>query len=346
MAAPRRFSTLPVILVLLAAGTFFPVFTTHAAQPSEDLAEDLAASGGLVPQSGNCSAARPDDERCVPVGPQGSPQPGGPILPPTPPPVTPPVPPGTPPVVPIPLIPGRQTGPPAHPHSPIAISGYAKATLHIKDDTQDVTYIGTTNGLIFYQRPVQDMEGNTQYVWGPHQDTGLVTWKAKGIEGYCAVEGQTTVSVTLIPFQESSTGQESSTVPGMALPLDPRVPAYGYLNMVGPDGGDLYSVMVKAFNPEAKLIKTCPGDPPTVTEEPFVAGYLLHILWQKNLYAGGNIVFKGRQSYDQGDLMDFTNLLPPGTQLPQVALDALNQTSSTGGIRRYTWEWALAGPLP
>ena len=196
MAASCWFSALPVILALLASGTSFSVLTTHAASPPES----ATASGGVVPHSGNCSAARPDEEGCLPGGPQGGTQPAGPILPPTP-----------PPVIPIPLVPGRQTGPPAHPHSPVAISGYAKATLHIKDDTQDVTYVGTTDGLMFYQRSVQDMEGNTQYVLFPLDDgagvvTGLVTWKADGttVDG-CTVEGHTTVRPTLISFEDSST---------------------------------------------------------------------------------------------------------------------------------------------
>ena len=341
MAVPRRFSLLPILFAFLAFSIFSSVVPAYAAPPPGY----LAASGGVVPQSGNCSAARPDDQQCLPGGP-GSPQGlGGPGVPPSPPPVTPPTPPATPPVIPIPLVPGRQTGPPPHPRLPAFISGKARATLHIKDDIQDVTYVGTADYLAFVQRPVQDMEGNTQYVLFPIDNgagvvTGLVTWKAEGTVGDCTVEGHTTVRPTLISFQDSS------AVPGSGPPLDPTVPAYGYLNVVGPDGGDFYSVMVKAFNPEAKLIKTCPGDPPTVSEEPFVAGYLLHILWQKNLYDGGYIVFSGQQSYDQGALMDFMNLLPPGTQLPQVALDALNQASSAGGTRRYTWEWALAGPLP
>jgi hypothetical protein len=41
--------------------------------------------------------------------------------------------------------------------------------------------------------------------------------------------------------------------------------------------------MISAFNPDARLTKTCPGNPPTVTKEGFDAGFLLHIVWRKNM---------------------------------------------------------------
>ena len=127
--------------------------------------------------------------------------------------------------------------------------------------------------------------------------------------------------------------------------LDPRKnptrPAYGYLNVVRLDGGDFHSVMVKAFDPDAKFRNTCPGDPPIVTEEPFAAGYVLHILWHKNTHENGRVRFEGTQSHDQGKLSDFMNLLPPGTPLPQEAIEALSQTSTSRTSSRYTWKWEL-----
>jgi hypothetical protein len=50
----------------------------------------------------------------------------------------------------------------------------------------------------------------------------------------------------------------SPGVPGLKAALDPSLPAYGYLNVVGPDVGDFYSVMVKASDPGARLRQTCP----------------------------------------------------------------------------------------
>jgi hypothetical protein len=46
-------------------------------------------------------------------------------------------------------------------------AGGAQASLHIKDDDQDVTYESDPVWLIFMKRSTQDMPGNTQYVWAP-----------------------------------------------------------------------------------------------------------------------------------------------------------------------------------
>jgi len=163
-------------------------------------------------------------------------------------------------------------------------------------------------------------------------------WMAEGREFDCTVQGKAIVTFP--------------TGPGGGTYLDPTEktagntyknitePAYGYLNVVGPDGGDFHSVMIKAFNPDARLIKTCPGDPPIVTEEPFEAGYLLHILSEKNTREDGRVIFQGHQEYDQGNPLDFLNLLPPGTAIPEKARQAL-QASGSGTSRLYTWTWKL-----
>jgi len=51
---------------------------------------------------------------------------------------------------------------------------------------------------------------------------------------------------------------------------------------------------------------------------------------------------KGKQTYDQGDPLDFLKLLPPGVVIPE-AKDARKtlQESGSGTSRRYTWEWEL-----
>lgn len=209
------------------------------------------------------------------------------------------------------------------------VHGWAKATLRVKNDSQDVTYVSSRANLRFKPRDLeyQDMEGNTQYDLLPT----AIKWTAAGTVNDCTISGQ--ILVTIPSFVNQ--------------PQDPARPAQGYLNVVGLTGGDFHSVMVSAFNPDPDVAftKTCPGDPPQVTKYASPAHWLLQIPSQPNVYDGSTVVFKGQKSYDQGKLMDFLNLLPPGTQLPQIALDALSRTSSAPGIRLYTWEWELK-PLP
>lgn len=223
------------------------------------------------------------------------------------------------------------------------VHGTAKATLHVKDDSQDVTYVSSRANLRFKPRalPVDkaardNVAGNAEYDLLPTS----VTWTAAGTVNDCTISGQ--ILVTIPSFVNQ--------------PLDPTRPTQGYLNVVGRDGGDFHSVMVSAFNPDPDVAftKTCPGDPPQVSKYASPAHWLLHIPSEPNVYGGSTVVFKGRKSYDQGNLMDFLNLLPPCTQLPQIALDALAQTSAAPGSRLYKWEWELkpvsgttsAGPPP
>jgi hypothetical protein len=214
------------------------------------------------------------------------------------------------------------------------VHGTAKATLHVKDDSQDVTYVSSRAHLRFKPRalPVDqaardNVAGNAEYDLLPTS----VTWTAAGTVNDCTISGQ--ILITIPSFVNQ--------------PLDPARPAQGYLNVVGLTGGDFHSVMVSAFNPDPDVAftKTCPGDPPQVTKYASPAHWLLQVPSQPNVYDGSTVVFKGQKSYDQGKLMDFLNLLPPGTQLPQIAIDALSRTSSAPGIRLYTWEWELK-PLP
>ena len=132
-------------------------------------------------------------------------------------------------------------------------------------------------------------------------------------------------------------------IPGIHLPMDPSRPAFGYLNLVGPDGGDFHSVMIRMFDPDARLIKTCPGDPPLVTEEKFDAGYLLHILWQKNTYTNGSVSFEGQQTYDMNNPLGLLDMLPPGEN-QEHARPFLNSAETSGTSVRYTWKWEL-GPF-
>ena len=337
--ACRRFRSWRVIAAIVALSVVASVPMARAAPP----ANGGTASGVVVPQSANCSVGGQQDAHCLPGGPGSPARPSGPIHPPVPPPVTPP---GTLPITPLAPPPGI---PPKE--LPNFIWGRAKATLHIHDDDQDVTYTSSDVPLAFFKSHDQDMPGNTQYLLFPKNlspapgEEGLLwmTWTVTGRVFDCTVDG--TAIVTLPAEPDSYRG------PGGGL-VDPRRdttrPAYGYMNVVGPDGGDFYSVMVKLSSPDAYYTKTCPGDPPIVTKEPFRAGYLLRILWRKNTYKDGHIIFKGEQSHDEGDPRDFLNLLPPGASehIPPEALEKLRQASGDGTSRRYTWEWELVGLAP
>jgi hypothetical protein len=207
------------------------------------------------------------------------------------------------------------------------VVGWAKATLRVKDDLKDVTYVSSRVNLRFKPRARDSSyeKPNREYDLLPT----AVTWTANGttVDG-CTISGQ--ILVTIPSFLNQ--------------PLDPSRPAYGYLNVVGLEHGDFHSVKVSATGPEALFTKTCPGDPPTVTTHAFEGGWLLHILWEKNIFDGTTAVYKGKKEHDFRKL-DVMNLLPPGTQLPQIALDALAQASADPGSLLYTWEWELK-PLP
>ena len=281
---------------------------------------------------GNCPGGSQQEEHCLPGGPGSPPAgPGGPIHPP----VTPPVPPpGTPPVVPPTSPPsGRpQATRPQDPELPLFVIGLAKATLHIYDADRDIVYTSSEVPLTFMRRIGTDKPGQTEYILAPVQGINQapgedgrklqMIWTVEGREFDCTVKGK-----AIVTFPAAPGG-------GMYLDPtdDPTQPAYGYLNVVGPDGGDFHSVMIKAVNPDADYTKTCPGDPPIVTKEPFKAVYLLHILSQPNTREDGRVIFQGHQEYDQGDPLDFLNLLPPGAAIPEEARRALQtQGSSTRG---------------
>jgi hypothetical protein len=209
-----------------------------------------------------------------------------------------------------------------------------------------VTYESNAVDLLFIKRPVQDMPGNTQYVLFPEVVGGdqpsllSVTWTATGQEFGCTIEGRAIITFPVEP---------DPNIPGRASLLDPTRhtgrPAFGYLNVVGPDGGDFHSVMVSAFDPDARVTKTCPG---IITKESFDAGFLLHTVWQKNTYEAGRIIFMGRQSFDSHNPLA---LLPPGADaaISDDIRKAISAASSSGPRTRYTWTWKLwhihpAGP--
>jgi hypothetical protein len=174
------------------------------------------------------------------------------------------------------------------------IEGTAQSTLRLRDDRQDVTYVSSTARLRFKPRTVQDQPGNVQYDLMPTS----VTWTVSGTQDDCTISGQTIATIPAFLDQ----------------PLDPTRPAYGYLNVVGVGGGDFHSLKVSAINPAATYTKTCPGDPPVVTQEPFRAGWLLQVLTQMNTHTGSAVTFSGTQTFDPDRFQD---------NLPQVARDFL-----------------------
>lgn len=204
------------------------------------------------------------------------------------------------------------------------VHGWAKATLRIKDDIQDVTYASSLVNLRFkpWDSEFQDVEGNTQYDLMPT----AVTWTANGVDvNGCRIYGQFLVT---IPQTERNK------------PPDPTLPAYGYLSIKGIGNSDSHGVIVAATDPGAYFNKKCPNSPEIIKH--FWPGTnLLNIPWEANSYDGDKVVYKGKKEFDLGKTYDFMKLLPPGTQLPQIALDALAQTSNATGTHLYTWEWKL-----
>ena len=325
LIALPRFRALPVVLAVAALSAVGSVSMVQAASPSEG----APVPGGMVSQSGNCPGGRQPDGHCLPGGPGTPAGSGSPIHPPV-----------VPPAVPPPGIPSATQS--QDPELPQFIHGWATATFHIHDDDRDVTYTSTSDPvkLLFQRRDKQDMKGNTQYVLAGDRGMDHMTWDVKGRVFDCTVEGK-----SFIWFPREQVGAHYS-FPGVYTPLDPSRPAFGYLNVVGPDGGDFHSVIIQMFDPDARLTKTCPGNPPLVTKEKFDAGFLLHILWEKNTRSeDGSVIFQGHQEYDQGDPLDFLKLLPPGAAIPEVARRAL-QTSGSGTSLRYTWTWKLFPGLP
>jgi hypothetical protein len=101
------------------------------------------------------------------------------------------------------------------------VEGWAKATLQVKDDVRDISYVSSRAKLRFKPRasPLQDMPGNTQYDLMPT----AVTWTASGKEGDCTISGQIVVNIPSFENQPLS--------------VLATEPAYGNLNVVGLDGG-------------------------------------------------------------------------------------------------------------
>lgn len=205
------------------------------------------------------------------------------------------------------------------------IAGWAQASFRDTLGDNDVSYVSSRAPLKFKPLPSlrQNMSGNTQYYLMPT----AVTWTASGKENDCTISGQIVIN---FPNLENE-------------PLDTigMQPAYGYMNVVGLDGGDFHSVKVSATHPEAFFKKTCPGDPPTITDYYSGVVWLLLVLSEKNTYQGPTVVFKGSKTVDVAQPMGFLDLLPPGTVLPDFAMQALQQAPASDRREIYTWNWEL-----
>lgn len=221
------------------------------------------------------------------------------------------------------------------------LEGFGKSTLRLKDDTQDVTYVSSQVPLKFKPRSVQGPDGNVEYDLLPTS----VTWRVSGRRHDCRIEGEAIVNIPMRVDQ----------------PLDPTLPAYGYMNVVVQRNGDYHSVEVSAIDARAIQTVTCPGNPPVVTKEPFRVQYLLHVLHQANTHeTGGAIVYKGKQTFDPARIQNnlpmspgsaLSNLLtsPGGAFItPEIqrqlkeAQGALDRIAAEGGGKVvYTFEWEL-----
>ena len=93
------------------------------------------------------------------------------------------------------------------------------------------------------------------------------------------------------------------------------------MNVVGLDGGDFHSINVAASDSNARIRKTCPGNPPRVTMEPLEAAWLVQVLSEKNTHSGADVTFTGSQSLDPARFQD---------SLPQVARDFLEGNPTLG----------------
>ncbi|HEU5201936.1 MAG TPA: hypothetical protein VFT92_04010 [Nitrospira sp.] len=196
-------ASLVVVLTSITAAPVLPI--VHAEPPQHQ-----PAISGQDVEPADCSASRDEDRRCALRGPGSHNRPVEPVMPP----VTPP------------------TEPPEDGAFPPFLFGWMKASLHITGGERDVTYVSNKVTVEFRQRQTQDMPGNTQYILVPDHPPAAssVTWTGTGREGDCSVEGGATI---VFPAGEPTVGP-----PGLTTPLDPTRPAYGYLNVVGPDGGD------------------------------------------------------------------------------------------------------------
>lgn len=194
------------------------------------------------------------------------------------------------------------------------LTGWGKSTLRLKDDRQDITYVSSQVPLRFQPRPVQNApsvavapgltSSNVEYDVLPT----AVTWRANGRRHNCTVEGETIANIPL----------------RLNAPLDPTLPAFGYMNVVGEKNGDYHSIQVSAVAIDGMLTVTCPGDPPTVTKEPFRVQWLLNVLHQTNTHESGGIVYKGKQTFDPARI---ENNIPMN---PASALSALLDANSPG----------------
>lgn len=68
-------------------------------------------------------------------------------------------------------------------------------------------------------------------------DRDHMTWEVTGRVFDCTVEGK-----AFIRFPIEQVNALSNSFPGVYTPLDPSRPAFGYLNVVGPDGGGIFTV--------------------------------------------------------------------------------------------------------
>jgi hypothetical protein len=221
------------------------------------------------------------------------------------------------------------------------IEGSGQSTLRLRGEGTDVTYVSSSARLRFKPRTVQDTPGKVDYDLMPTS----VTWTVSGTRAGCRLSGQALVTIPAFLDQD----------------LDPTRPAWGYMSVIGLDGGDFHSVRVSAWDPNARVTETCPGNPPRVSRVGLEAGWLSHVIYQKNTHQNGSAVFKGPQTLDAARLQDNIPVGPgqalqilqnsPGTapfMTPEVqralkeAQEAMNRSAAeNSGKLVYTFQWDL-----
>ncbi len=185
--------------------------------------------------------------------------------------------------------------------------GWAQTTLHIKDDSQDMTY--TTQQVPLRFKVLATGPGYVDYTL--INPSGPVGWDAHGTIGDCTADGAASVTFPGIPFDPAT------LTPG------------GYLHVVGAGGGDWHGGLIEADDPSQTFTVTCPGDPPFVYQESFApAADLWLIQSEPNTHDGDKTILKGHQV--------FVPPCPPPA--PSCPPPTRTQT--------FDWELKPVGPVP
>ena len=222
------------------------------------------------------------------------------------------------------------------------LEGFGKSTLRLKDDTQDVTYVSSQVPLKFKPRSVQGPDGNVEYDLLPTS----VTWRVSGRRHDCRIEGEAIVNIPMRVDQ----------------PLDPTLPAYGYMNVVVQAERRLSQRRSVGDRSHARSrpLRVQATRPLSPRSRSGFSTYCTCCIRPTHTRRVAAIVFKGKQTFDPARIQ---NNLPmsPGSALssllnspggafitPEIqrqlkeAQGALDRVAAeSGGKVVYTFEWEL-----